>query len=390
MLDLTKILRDIDDLGRERAETISGLKAELDEADRVIREIGTNPDAAKERIAGARTSWLVATCDEPPEKTYEPSEIPPQHAAIAVDGSQITTDKHEITLCYLLNAAGVILYYGTGERPVARTIPKLYYRDDDINEEPYAGKRVQITDKLLSMRRTLAESAELEAMIRAAAASGIPAVALWDGSLIRWALESEPADYKKRTLDEYLKAFDTAKELRVPIAGYISDPGSRDFVNSMKIMLCDQSPIDCDKCVHKGRDEEPPCDAVGRLKDSIVYGDRLKGGRRSVLFTSGSKILAEYREHDIRAFYMDSGKEIVRIEIPEWVAADTELLNLTHAVCLDQAQKGRGYPVALAEAHEHAVVRSPERAAFYDLVERSFIKHGAKITRSLKRISKGY
>ena len=390
MLELAKIIQDIDNLGRERAESLAELKDELSEADKAMSQMDEDPISAKERIREARTSWLVATCDEPPTKTYDLPEVPSSHTVAAVDGSQIMPDKHEVVLCYLLNTAGVILYYGTGERPVAWTTPKLCYRDEDLFEESYDRKRIRITDKLVGIRRTLAESEELIRAIEAAAASGIPTAALWDGSLIRWNFENEPSDYKERILKEYLRAFDIAKELRVPIAGYISDPGSRDFVNSMKVMLCDKTLVDCDKCTPKQNNERCPCDAIERLTDAGVYRSRLDGGKRSVLFTSNSKILERYREHDILAFYMDAGKETVRVEIPEWVAEDPELLNRTHAVCYDQAQKGRGYPVALAEAHEHAVIRGPERTAFYNMVERSFIKHGAKINRSLKRIAKGY
>ena len=390
MLELARILRDIDDLGRERAESLSGLQVEIEKADAVISEIGRHLPDARARIASAKTSWLVADFDEPPDRVYELPKSPPQHAVVAVDGSQIMPCKHEVTLCYLLNAAGIILYYGTDERPVAETVPKLCHREEDVFEEPYGGRRVPINEKLLAMRRTLAESAELERMVRASASAGVPVVALWDGSLIRWPLESEPADYKKRVLEEYLRAFDVAKELRIPVAGYISDSGSRDFVNSLRIMLCDQSPIDCDKCVHKTSGEPSLCEVIARITDAVVYRERLANGRRSVLFTSSSRILDAYREHRIRAFYMDAGREIVRIEVPEWVAADRELLDRTYAVCYDQAQKGRGYPIALAEAHEHAVIRAPERAAFYELVERSFIKHGAKVSLSLKRISKDY
>lgn len=385
MLELTKILRDIDSLGRERADTISGLHAELAKADAVISRIGEDLDTARARIATAKTSWLTASFDEPPDKVYDLPVMSPSHAVVAVDGSQITPDKNEVTLCFLLNVASITLYYGTGNRPSARSVPKLCFRDEDLYEV-YNGQRVQITDKLLGMRRTLTESAELEYAIHMASKAEVPVVALWDGSLIRWSLANEPADYKKKVLDEYLRLFDLARDLRVPIAGYVSDPGSRDFINSMKIMLCEHETVDCDKCT----DDVKPCDAIGRLKDTFIFNKRLAGGKRSVLFTSGSKILKDYREHNVRAFYLDTGRETARIEVPEWVANDPELINLTHAVCCDQAQKGRGYPVALAEAHEHAVVRGPERAAFYEMIERSFIKHGAPISRSMKRISKNY
>jgi hypothetical protein len=390
MLEIAKILRDIDNLGRIRAETYSGIGDELTRADEIVALIGQDVDAARKRISDAHTSWLVAGFDEAPDRVYERQDIPAKHAVIATDGSQIMPDKHEVTLCYLLNAASIILYYGTGERPFSRTVPKLCYKDEDLCVQPYGGRRVPVNEKLVGTARTLAEAREMESAIRAAKASGLPSVALWDGSLILWSLQNEPPDFREQVLSQYLHTFDIAEELGIPIAGYVSDPGSKDFVNSMRVMLCDQSPIDCDLCKHRERNEILPCDAIARLKDSTVLTDRLKGGNRSILFDSSSSILEKYGRHKVQAFYMDVGRETVRIEVPLWVAQDETYLNLVHGVCSDQAVKGRGYPIALSEAHEHAVVRGPERRAFYEMVERSFMKHGVRLNYSLKRISKGY
>jgi len=387
MLELAKILRDIDNLGRERAELFTGIGSEFETAEAIITQINADLDAANHKIEAAKTSWLTTTFQEPPDKVYALPNLPEKHAIVAVDGSQIMPDKHEVTLCYLLNAAYIILYYGTSERPISRTVPKLCYRDEDLMVKPYGNRQVRVNDKILSMRRTLAECAALKTAIEAAKASGIPVVALWDGSLIQWTFESEPPDYREKILGEYLQALDMARELGIPVAGYISDPGSRDFINSMRIMLCDQEIIDCDMCPHA---EAKPCDAVAHLKDSIVCKTKLNDGTRSALFTSKSSILERYREHEIKAFYMNAGREIVRIEVPEWVASDQALVDLTHAACYDQANKGRGYPIALAEAHEHAVIHGPDRKAFFEMVERSFAKHGARISLSLKRQSKGW
>ena len=390
MLEFPKILRDIDALGRERAESFAEIPEQMGRAERTLTRMGEDVEGARARIEGAKTSWLLADFDEDPRIARDPVPLPPQHAVVASDGSQIVPGKHDVTFCYLLNASYIILYYGNCERPVARTIPKLFYREEDLVEDPYGGKRMQVNEKLLGMKRTIEEARAIEQAIRAARASGIPTVALWDGSLIRWTLENEPADYRDRTLEEYLKVFDTAREMGVPIAGYISDPGSRDLCNCVKVMLCDQEPIDCDRCSHKAAGEIPPCEGVGRLKDSSLFKERLRGGKRSVLFGSRSSILDRYREHRVGAFYVDAGLEVVRIEVPEWVASDVGMMDLVHGVCLDQAVKGRGYPIALSEAHEHAVIHGADRKAFYEMVERSFLKHGAKITYSLKRISKGY
>jgi hypothetical protein len=45
---------------------------------------------------------------------------------------------------------------------------------------------------------------------------------------------------------------------------------------------------------------------------------------------------------------------------------------------LAQVQKGYGYPVALAEAHNQAVVRGGDRHRFFALLERELIRAGLK------------
>lgn len=390
MLDIIKILPDIDNLGREQAETYKGFANELSVADSVINSINDDVDYARSRIESAKTSWLTANFDLAPDTVFPLAPLPPAHAVTASDGSQIMPDKNEAALCFLLNTSSIILYYNANIRPAAKTYPVLYYRENELWENDYDGMKVRMTDKLISVKRTLSEMNTIKTAIQEAAKSEIPAVALVDGSLILWTLQDEPDSYRKRALTEYLQTFEFARELGIPIAGYISDPGSKDFVNSMRIMLCDQSPVNCDKCIHKQDSTDPPCEQIASLKDSAIFRNRLAAGERSVLFTSRSKILREYGDNNIRVFYLNTGSETARIEIPLWAAENESMLNLVHAVCYDQSVKGRGYPVALAEAHEHAVIRSQDRSAFYELLERSLVKHGARITRSAKRLSKNY
>jgi NurA-like 5'-3' nuclease len=68
-------------------------------------------------------------------------------------------------------------------------------------------------------------------------------------------------------------------------------------------------------------------------------------------------------------FYLKLEDEIARVEIPEWVAQDGKKLGLTHALMLDQCRRGQGYPVALSEAHEQAVVTGSDRQNFLQLME---------------------
>jgi len=70
------------------------------------------------------------------------------------------------------------------------------------------------------------------------------------------------------------------------------------------------------------------------------------------------------------------------------VATDEELLNLVHALVLDQCQRGQGYPVALSEAHEKAVVTGADRENFWQLVESSLAEEHLPSFTSAKSQSK--
>jgi hypothetical protein len=64
--------------------------------------------------------------------------------------------------------------------------------------------------------------------------------------------------------------------------------------------------------------------------------------------------------------------------MPEWVAQNSSLLNQALSLILAQVNKGFGYPVALAEAHNQAVVRGGDRARFFALLEQQMIRAGLR------------
>jgi len=106
------------------------------------------------------------------------------------------------------------------------------------------------------------------------------------------------------------------------------------------------------------------------------------------LFESASKILDDYGPHRIVFFYVNTGSEVGRVEIPMWVAQDDELLNLAHTTIVDQCRKGRGYPVVLSESHEQAVVRGADRDVFYSFLRDSFVKSHLPVDVSVKQLKK--
>jgi NurA-like 5'-3' nuclease len=103
---------------------------------------------------------------------------------------------------------------------------------------------------------------------------------------------------------------------------------------------------------------------------------------------SRSSILKYYGEHQICFFYLCLEGEIARVELPIWVAQDKAALELTHSLILGQCRKGQGYPLALSEAHEQAVVSGADREQFWQLVRTSFVEQRLQEQVSAKSHSK--
>lgn len=337
-------------------------------------------------IDSSRTSWLLPRLVAGPLAAGLAADVRPEQLSVAAtDGSQIFPDRHEISPCYLLNIGYVLLHYGGDDRPLLSSRPTLYWRDEDLYPQ-WGGRRIAVNRELVGFRRSLLELTELAELAAASQAAGHRTVALTDGTLVFWGLEGRPPDFRRASLDALISAFDLLAERRIPVAGYISRPGSPELVNALRVGLCPvEGGADCDRCPWAG--QVPPCATVEGVSDAVLMRRILRPGERSVLMKSTSRVLEDYGPHQIYFFYVHVGDEIGRVEIPAFVAEDAELLQLVHATIIDQAAKGGGYPVCLAEAHERAVVRGADREGFYRHLEEVFVRHdiGARVSRKSLR-----
>ena len=87
-------------------------------------------------------------------------------------------------------------------------------------------------------------------------------------------------------------------------------------------------------------------------------------------------------------YYLNGGAEIARVEAPDWLADDPELLALSRAMLVKQCQLGLGYPVAVSEAHEQAVISGHDRAEFRRLTLMLLEQHGRPAPESARATSK--
>lgn len=400
MLDFSALKKQIDQMAVDARTMQDDFFARIDLALSEMDRWEDTWETLATRIARSRTSWLLAQTSGPFTEVCPRPERPACLTVIAADGSQIFPDRHEIANCFLINIGYVVLHYGSGERPVMSSEPSLFYDEDDLYQE-WAGKRSPVTREVVGVKRNAMELDKVVDLAAQAKDEERTVVGLTDGTLILWMLEGKPYDFRRETLQTTLNGLERLRELRVPIAGYISDPGSADVVNGLRVGLCPERPPDCDRCPWKAAEaqamlnlentEKPneiPCEPIAGVTDDMLYARKLKRGERSGVFRSSSKILEDYGPHRICFFYVHTGWEIGRVEIPEWVADDRELLDLVHTTIIDQAEKGRGYPVVLSESHERAVVRGADRDIFFRFLKDSFVKNNVKAEHSLKQLKK--
>jgi hypothetical protein len=285
------------------------------------------------------------------------------------------------------------LHYG--ENPDAHITSEacIYFGDDLALIDPASGRVELVEGPLLGVKRAVAECAMLDD-IAAKQSPGRVALAMVDGSLVLWGLS--PRDYegfiREELLDkEYLGAFDRMKRRsdggRFALCACTSFPRNTEVVNALRVHVCGCDPVDCERCRAEGRDRE--CDDLAGITDSALFDAVLDTGQRSAVFLSGSKYVRQYyREHQIHFFYLKSEDEMLRVEVPQWVAGCDDLLGLVHALVLDQCRRGLGYPAALMEAHEKAVVTAADREAFRLLVEQAMVERGVDMQTSGKSRSK--
>lgn len=341
-------------------------------------------------------AWLLARPVEPLNSTYDLPERPKSYALVATDGSQVDVERHGIALCYVINIGRVFLRYG--QHPIARlsSMPALYYRDEDLYLSDGV-RRVAIEGNYLSARRDVEEGVALAALADEFLTDGLPALALQDGTLVRWTLAGAEKFVQEHFLKPYLAYLDTMRQRAVPVASYISRPRAPELAGTIRLMFCpDVKPAEgrgakCSECSDIAAGRAPSCAPCQGLTDAEILADMLDEGQRGPLFVSMSRINIEsYGPHLIHFFYMRVGREIARVEIPRWVAEDRAAVDLVHTLIYDQCMKGQGYPTALARAHEQAIVRAADRRAFLNIVESTLMRSELPTSASRKRASKEY
>ncbi|MEQ9001115.1 MAG: DNA double-strand break repair nuclease NurA [Coleofasciculus sp. B1-GNL1-01] len=381
MLDLTKLAKQIPGISQHLKGEALASRQRWELAQKLMLEANTR----QSELIQSQQQWrdrIIFTAAVPVESldTSLDLDSPPEsHTIFATDGSQISPSHHEIAYCYLINVGRVMLHYGQSLHPLLDSLPEVFYRPEDLYISRQWGIR---TEEWMGYCRTVSEVSILAEMAcRWVNPPGshfdIPNLAMVDGSLIYWFLESLPTEARDRILPPILAAWDQLRSVNVPLMGYLSASRSNEALHFLRLQAC---PYDTPNCLSHCASvtDKLPCQVVEPLRDTMLWSSLLQPGQRSPLFRSSVRILDLYDHHRIYFCYVHVGTEIARVEVPEWVAQDTMLFNQALSLMLAQVYKGYGYPIAIAEAHNQAVVRGGDRARFFTLLEQQMIRAGLR------------
>lgn len=413
-LDLNRMASQIEAMAAHMSEATAGGRLRLARAqsryDQEKQDLGPLRD--KLLASRGKVTWMPAGLPEDWNDTYPLPPLPADFAVLASDGSQIELERHAPASCYLINIGLASLHYGRQPDAQLSSQAALFYQPEDLvlTDPANANQFERVDGKLLKLKRSVMEAQALAELALsspqrrrergedvpilsslrpprlcgetgsapdlapAPALTPLPTLALMDGTLILWDMGGK--DVRDFIRDQFLGPFREALERlhqapSLALASYISNPRAAEVVDALRIAECPYTPSNCDRhCRQVSASQVRPCDAVGKgVRDADLFRVRLAPGERSPLFESNSRVLEYYGEHKVYFFYVNAGEEIARIEAPRWVASDPRRLDIAHALALDQIGRGQGYPVALTEAHEQAVVRAADREAFWALVE---------------------
>jgi hypothetical protein len=383
MLNQQKLIKEIERLDKSLfSYNNSQIKTACDK----WQDIGNDENFAK-RVAGSKSSFLLPSWHGRLTDTFEIKPELKKYSVFAVDGSQVYPDRHMSGInCFLINTGQALLEYSQPSIAKFQSDPYILTPEKIIPaiQDHFAPDFIDLKREEMELETAFKKACELNIKYRA---QFTPLVVLIDGSIIFWQLEGKHPEIKKYFLSQYMAQLNNFYEHKIPMAGYISMPKSKELVNLVKIGLCRFEKADCIKC--HSEYTVFPCKEVDHVLDTQLKSEFLPTNHRSTIFYSNSKITELYPEHLKPCFvYLNVGKEIARLEFPLWVTQKLEHLDLLCKVAIDQAIKGQGYPVVLSEAHEQAVIKSSDKDLFLQLIYKKSIMQKRRILLSPKSLKK--
>ena len=245
-----------------------------------------------------------------------------------IDGSQIYPDTHLGVPAYVLNIAWAAMAYGSNAYANIAAAPYVFLQQNMVSQ-PY-----------VDAMRLLYE-------IYAAVQTSQQAIVMLDGPLSWWLLRDT------QMLSDGVQYIQQLYNTGRWYIGYMSNPQFHHISHVLRAMC---------------EDHDVP-DDIAYVTDVHLMHSVVPEWHRTRMMTTTDHIMYQYPPM-LRPYfcYMNTGHEIARIEMPAWLACDEVCVNYIMACVRNQIEKGHGYPVALSEAHEAAVIRESDRQFFFEML----------------------
>ena len=381
-LDLRKLLPQVDLMVQSIVSRNSRIDALIpDVLTAFARLHSDDQELLQRKLDQAGETWPAAMpTNEEAQKTYPAPQPRREYSVFATDGSQIHPDRHSPTMYYLINIGRISLRYGSGAPPEISSVVKIYFDDDDLYDEFGSA----ISASIINGKRDVLELESLASL--AENSTDHPSVALLDNGLLLW-LAAQVGAHRNRQIDQllhqYLKHLSRLQRSEALLAGFLDKPRHWNVVALLTLAntaLEDVRQLTIKSNPYRG------------IIDRTIFSRILKPGFRSSLFVQRSKLNTAFRDagHQIYFFYMHTGAgdNVVRVEVPEWVANSQSRLDIVHDALLQQCRQTEGYPYSLVRAHELALVSNTDRQNFESLIQNRLIDHGLSFSQSRKAETK--
>jgi hypothetical protein len=358
-----------------RAQQLAELRAQAEallhghalDLERLVQKVGTIVHSYDPNLRCARP---VPDSDGAYGRLNAHFRLPPtpqQATVLAADGSQIIPDRHAAVYFGLINVGAIQMVSGSSARPQTTTTSRLYY-----DEELY-----ELNEATLALQRDLYERAILAELSKQAQA---PVISFTDGPMELWgAKDSSSGDEFQKSLHAYLQVLERLQASNVITAGYVDRPAANLVVRLLEIVLLPQDRLE------QVKDYYP----LRGVQDIDLFRELLAPGERSGIFAIQSRSAQNYRQGlALHFFYLNVGREghpwPARVEIPAWVAGNSDMLDYLHATLVDQCRimGTRAYPYLLHRAHEVAVVTLEEKQQVTQMIAMELQRRGLALGES--------
>lgn len=286
-------------------------------------------------------------------KTIPPASKIQDYLVIGIDGSQIYPSRHEATSNVgMIKTAATIFDYSTNPSSFQTQINYEFLFADAVEKQFPQAPEIFFSPSLLDCFRQLEELGL--ALEMAKTFPSRKALIMLDATLnfnflknINPAISSFFLNQAEQILRKIQKAGTT-------VISYTSWPKSNGVAKGLKTFFCTQSYFERAKCY--GNCNSNLCSFLTNKNDADILSQLPQS--QPVFQYSGNKI-----GEMINYFYLSSESETARID----QIHQNKPENMSTNIILDQLEKGRGYPLALSEAHVSSEITTAENVLFDNL-----------------------